>query len=367
MCSPTLAFADLHSYLDAALVRRVEALTTKIVAAVPQSAEVTSRMQSMLAGGKRLRPTLFFYGLHVVNDELSTDSPWTDAEQDISAALELFHVAALIHDDVMDRSPVRRGMPAFHVSMTDHFTDSQWDGDASQFGVSAAILAGDLALTWSETLFASALTKAPTSAENIAACRAQFDAMRSELMMGQYLDMRTGACGLERASVDASLEMIRLKSADYTAKHPVLLGAHLAGVDERVLDRLSVFGTSCGMAFQLRDDVLGVFGDAGATGKTASGDITEGKLTVMVAYAYQHTTAAGRTTLRDILGNTSATDTDIQAVREVLECSGALAAVETMISRHHDDAMKALHDADIAVPSREALASLLDKATNRSS
>ena len=193
--------------------------------------------------------------------------PDSDALVRLAAAMEFFQAAALLHDDVMDGSDTRRGMPAAHRAFAALHADSGWAGDSDRFGESAAILAGDLCLQWSDELYA---TSGLPSAE-LDRGRRTFDTMRTQLMGGQYLDLLESARGWDRldtsARIDSARNVIRYKSAKYTIEHPLLIGAAVGGVAAADLAHLSEYGLALGEAFQLRDDVLGVFGDPDGHGQ----------------------------------------------------------------------------------------------------
>ena len=195
------------------------------------------------------------------------------------SALELVQASALIHDDLMDRSDTRRGEPAVHRRFEARHTAGGWRGGAAAFGDSVAVLLGDLALVWSDEL----LHASGVAPEDLARARPVFDEMRTEVTVGQYLDLLTQATG--DTSVELAGKVARYKSAKYTVERPLLFGAALAGAPPELSAAYSAFGLPLGEAFQLRDDVLGVFGDPSETGKPAGDDLREGKRTALVALA----------------------------------------------------------------------------------
>ena len=199
--------------------------------------------------------------------------------------MEFFQGAALLHDDVMDRSDTRRGMPSAHRAVAALHEASGWDGDGDRFGEGAAILAGDLCLTWCDELYATC----GLPAEELARGRHLFDAMRTQLMGGQFLDLLESVRGWEGLDLEQRIasarKVIRFKSAKYTIEHPLRIGALVGGATDDDLEPLSDYGLALGEAFQLRDDLLGVFGDPEATGKPAGDDLREGKRTVLIALA----------------------------------------------------------------------------------
>jgi geranylgeranyl diphosphate synthase type I len=256
--------------------------------------------------------------------------------------MEFFQAAALLHDDVMDRSDTRRGMPSAHRAIEALHSERGWLGDGGRFGEGAAILAGDLCLTWCDELFATC----GLPDEQLRRGRGLFDRMRTQLMGGQFLDLLESVRGWEGLDLDARVasarKVIRYKSAKYTIEHPLLIGALVGGVDDETMPHLSDYGLALGEAFQLRDDVLGVFGDPGATGKPAGDDLREGKRTVLLAYALDGASADERELIESALGREDLDEDGVEAVRAVLVGSGAVDRVEDLIDSLVRDARAAL-------------------------
>ncbi|WP_117213817.1 polyprenyl synthetase family protein [Allorhizocola rhizosphaerae] len=285
----------------------------------------------VLGGGKRLRPAFAYWGYR------GAGGPDQDGVITAVAALELVQAGALIHDDLIDASDTRRGEPSVHRKFHNLHTQRLWHGRADQFGGAGAIIIGDLCLVWSDDmLYRSGLDPAV-----LARARPVFDVMRTDVMLGQYLDAISQARGdtsPERAGLVA-----RYKSAKYTVEHPLLFGAALAGADSELKKAYSSFGLPLGEAFQLRDDVLGVFGDPAETGKPAGDDLREGKRTYLVALALERATGPGdRELLIKALGNPDLDVEEVLAVREVIVQSGALAATEARIEELMTTALAAL-------------------------
>jgi geranylgeranyl diphosphate synthase type I len=313
----------------------------------------------LMRGGKRLRPAFCYWGWRAAGA--------ADSEPVVTAAsaLEFFQAAALVHDDVMDDSDTRRGAPAVHRRFSTLHRGHEWSGDGERFGLAGAVLAGDLCLVWSDELFTasgldpSALTRG----------RGVFDRMRTELMGGQYLDMLEQAVAARRpdGALERARRVIRYKSAKYTIEHPLLLGGRLAGADDALLAAYSAYGLPLGEAFQLRDDVLGVFGDPSETGKPAGDDLREGKRTVLVAKALEHATAAQHTLVTQLLGDQHLDQGGVDALREVIVETGALAAVESLVDELVETSLAALAAADVAEPARGVLEGLVAAATARAS
>jgi geranylgeranyl diphosphate synthase type I len=275
------------------------------------------------------------------------------------SALELVQASALIHDDLMDRSDTRRGEPAMHRRFAARHTAAGWGGDPDGFGDSAALLLGDLALVWSdELLHASGVDPAA-----LVRARPVFDRMRTEVTAGQYLDVLTQAAG--DTSVERAGKVARYKSAKYTVERPLLLGAALAGADPALTTAYERFGLPLGEAFQMRDDVLGVFGDPARTGKPAGDDLREGKRTYLVAAAFAAAGPAGRAELDALLGDPKLDDDGVARLRAVIADSGALSRTEARITALTTEALDALDAAPIGTEAYDVLRELADAATRR--
>lgn len=317
-------------------------------------APVADLATDFLAGGKRLRPSFAYWGWRAAG---GGPSPGIVRA---AAALELLQACALIHDDVMDASDTRRGKPSAHRRFEANHAGSAWHGDAEAFGAGAAILLGDLFLAWSDQLF----TASGLSPEALQRGRTLFDAMRTELMAGQYLDLV--AQSLPSPDRRAIGKVLQYKSAKYTIEHPLQLGALLGGADDDLVDGLGAFGLPLGEAFQLRDDLLGVFGDPAVTGKPAGDDLREGKQTLLIAAAFEAADDEQRDVLRGGLRNRELDDDGVAQIRDVLRATGAVAAIETEIAERQDEAMQALASLDIPDTARIALTSLAEAAVKRS-
>ncbi|GAA4581040.1 polyprenyl synthetase family protein [Micromonospora coerulea] len=307
----------------------------------------------VLGGGKRLRPAFAYWGYRGAGG--------VDSDQVVTtlAALEFVQASALIHDDLMDRSDTRRGEPAMHRRFAARHRSAGWGGDPDGFGDAAAILLGDLCLVWSDEL----LHSAGLDPRTVARARPVFDEMRTEVTVGQYLDVLTQATGdtsLERAG-----KVARYKSAKYTVERPLLLGAALADAPAEVRSAYSAYGLPLGEAFQLRDDVLGVFGDPAQTGKPAGDDLREGKRTYLVAAALEALDDAGRDLLRNGLGDAGLDEAGVARLRELIIDSGALARTEQRIGGLTESALAALTTVDLDTEARQALVDLAIAATRR--
>jgi geranylgeranyl diphosphate synthase type I len=309
----------------------------------------------VLGGGKRLRPAFAYWGYRGAggadgNPVVATVS-----------ALELVQANALIHDDVMDASDTRRGEPAMHRRFAARHRAAGWHGDPDGFGTAAAILLGDLCLVWSGEM----LHSGGMDAAALARARPVFDEMRTEVIAGQYLDILTQVTG--DTSVERAGTVARFKSAKYTVERPLLLGAALAGAPLEVAAAYSGYGLPLGEAFQLRDDLLGVFGDPARTGKPAGDDLREGKRTYLVAAAYEAADEAARKALAAGLGDRRLDEAGIALLREIITTTGAVARTERRIDDLTAAALAALGPVAPALDPEavEVLADLAAAATHR--
>ena len=313
-------------------------------------APMSDALTEFLAGGKRLRPGFCFWG------HLGAGGADSEAIVVAAASLELFQACAIIHDDVMDGSDTRRGRPAVHRRFAALHACSGWNGSGDAFGAGAAILLGDLCLAWSdEMLVSSGLTSA--------APLAVFDQMRAELMGGQYLDLLEQVRG--DGTVESALRVARYKSAKYTIVEPLHLGAALAGAPDDVLSAYTAYGMPLGEAFQLRDDVLGVFGDPSVTGKPAGDDLREGKRTAMVALALERASTSQAQLVRELLGDPSLAAAGVTALQQVLVDTGAVARVEELITVRTAESLAALDGAPVTAEAKDVLRELAVEATAR--
>lgn len=342
--------------VDRALADFLDSRAAQLTVVGPELDTVTAAIRSfVLDGGKRLRPRFAYWGWRTVEDDGADDSALVRA----AASLELLHGCALVQDDVMDDSATRRGERATHAEFAALHRDSRWPGDAHAFGTAAAVLIGDLLLAWADTMFAAAQLPAATGP----ATRAVYDQMRQLVIAGQYLDVLVQTRG--EFSLEDALRVARFKTSTYTVDGPLHLGAAAAGAPAEVLTALSAYGTAIGEAFQLRDDVLGVFGDPARTGKPAGDDLREGKRTLLVALAIQTASAVEAELLRHELGDRGMNECSIAALREIIVCTGALDRVELRIAQRTAEATIALQTGAISAQARTALENLAIASTER--
>ncbi|MFG2291488.1 polyprenyl synthetase family protein [Streptomyces sp. NPDC048595] len=350
--APVLDPACVRSAVDERLATFLDA-KAHLAAAQGFPAEVTDVLRDLvLGGGKRIRPVLCVAGWRAAGGR-GDEGPVLR----VAASLEMFHAFALVHDDVMDRSATRRGRPSAHEAIAARHMGRP---GARRLGVDAAVLLGDLALAWSDEL----LHTAGVRADRFAAATVVLDGMRTELMYGQYLDLL--ATGRPSTDVDAALRIARFKSAKYTVERPLQLGAVLAGADAGVCAALSAFGLPLGEAFQLRDDLLGAFGDPSETGKSAAEDLHEGKHTVLLSLALRRATKSERALLTDHGPGARLGPARVARIRAVLEETGARIGVEELIRERAHQALRALDEdglpAGAAAVLRSAASDLIELA-----
>ncbi|RSO06937.1 geranylgeranyl diphosphate synthase [Streptomyces sp. WAC 06783] len=346
-----LDLSGLRKQIDTALDHylTVRAYTTQIENLPPLPLEVLRDF--VFAGGKRIRPLMCVLGWHAARGQ-GDGAPVIRA----AASLELFHAFALIHDDIMDRSDTRRGRPTVHRDLAQRHRHR---ADPERFGQGAALLLGDLALAFAQEM----LDGAGLSPAQLAAALPTVDAMRIAVIYGQYMDLDTA----EQLTGDVAraLAVIRYKTAKYTVEHPLHLGAALAGGGPAVRAALSAYALPLGEAFQLRDDLLGVFGDPAVTGKPALDDLREGKRTVLLALALRHADAEQALTLCRLVGDCALDEEQAQEVRAVLTATGARARVENLISDQQCAALRALDGAPFPAAALQALREVAHALTER--
>ncbi len=296
----------------------------------------------VLAGGKRLRPAFCHWGFVGAGG-----NPDDQRVIDAGAAFELMHAFALFHDDVMDGSITRRGEPTTHIMMSELHEENSWVGESRRFGEGAAILVGDLAFVYADQL----LLGAPQPVWSI------WNELRVELNFGQYLDM-LGSANSERRLVKAE-RICRYKSGKYTIERPLHLGAVFAAPEkaEQLLPVLSAYGLPLGDAFQMRDDVMGAFGETSVTGKPVGDDLREGKPTPLMAMATARANAAQLGVLQ-LVGNTVLDDAQVADVQMVIRETGALDQLEQLITSLTDEAIEAIGKAPLSQEARNELIEL---------
>jgi geranylgeranyl diphosphate synthase type I len=308
-------------------------------------------------GGKRMRPAFCYWGYVAA---AGGEAP--PAVVDVAASMDLLHLSALIHDDLIDGSDTRRGGPAAHRFFEDHHRRQHWLGDSARWGASAAILLGDLLFAWSTTM----VEQAAMPGERGRRARPYLDAMRSEVLAGQFLELinQTKPAKREDYLREARLVM-DYKSAKYTVARPVQIGAALGGAGDDVQHGLGRFGDHVGRAFQMRDDLLGVFGDPVITGKPTGDDLREGKKTVLIGYALRLASVPAAEQLTALLGNPDLTQAEVDTARQILTECGAVGATERAIETEAASGMKHLHRLHLSAEGTYALMNLVHSAVER--
>ncbi len=330
--------------------------------------------RDLLGSGKRYRAQFCYWGWQSVQGFDTTVDPFAEQRRSdlpavvtVASALEFFHAAALVHDDLIDASDTRRAMPSVHRRFEQQHRDLAWVGDAARFGTQSAILLGDLLLCWSDELFATGLDQLGDPGSALAA-RAEFNRMRLDVTAGQFLDIVGEVAWPHVPDGDAlatAEQVIVYKSAKYSIEAPLAIGASLGGGSMQQLACLRAFGLPLGVAFQLRDDLLGVFGDSELTGKPAGDDLLEGKRTVLIALTREAITPSARRTVDELLGDRSLDGEQIAMLQGTIRDSGAVERVEEMIAEQVEQAVEVLDDAPLTSDARRALSDLAESVSTR--
>ena len=333
----------------------------------PELDALTSRSAAFTSGGKRLRPAFCAWGYAAGSGSLTLP----DAVLTAAASLDVLHVSALVHDDVMDASDTRRGLPSAHRQLEADHKERGGRGDAESFGRAGAVLLGDLLLVWSAEMFENSGLEPAT----LAAVAPWLQAVRTEVIAGQYLDVlaqavepyertRTAAGVADLESLVA--RVVTFKSASYTVERPLHIGAALAGATAAQQSTFSAYGRPLGRAFQYRDDLLGVFGEAALTGKQSGEDLREGKLTLLAVRTFAGASDVAAREFAALFGAADLDADQIDRAREIIVDSGAHAHVEGAIEREYATALAALDAAGwLAEPARAGLANLAAVAAKR--
>ena len=337
---------------------------------------VVDYTHSLLQGGKRFRALFCYWAWRSSLTDANyhqSETEVNDSEEaiaGIAASLEMFHAAALVHDDLLDQSDTRRGAPAIHKRFETLHKDKQWAGSPERFGVAGSVLVGDLMLGWSSEIFGNALLHSPNR-EIESACRDEFSLMRVEVMAGQYLDVLEENAAPSRPvteGVGRAEKVILYKTAKYSIEAPLRIGAAFAGADQSTLGMFSQFGIPLGIAFQLRDDILGVFGDPSVTGKPAGDDLREGKRTVLIALTKESLAERSPSMAESFEELLTSRDLDAQQIefmQRLIKESGALEKTERMIVELADRSLESLEAAPLEATAKAALKALALKVINR--
>jgi geranylgeranyl diphosphate synthase type I len=309
-------------------------------------------LMEFVKGGKCLRSTFMYLGW-------LCGAPGSDAALSATASLELLHAFALLQDDVMDDSAFRRGRPAAHIQFADWHRQRGLSGSSRRFGESAATLLGDLCLIWAEQM----LRGSGLEHHHLERAWRRYDAMRIELAVGQFADLAMDVRNLP--TMDTALQVARCKSGNYTVRRPLELGAAMAGCGEHLLARLGEYGSAVGEAFQLRDDILGIFGSPAATGKPNGGDLVERKATSVVVAAHQLADASTRRQFSELMNSDQLDEAALDYWRGLIFATGAVHWIEDLIADRVATAQKALDNSAIDASMRTGLADMAGVCTRR--
>jgi geranylgeranyl diphosphate synthase type I len=342
------------------------------VSAIGRDAESLSAVgSSLVKGGKRFRARLAYWGWRaaITYGDPSADAdthPQADLVASLAAGLELFHAAALVHDDIIDNSDTRRGTPAAHRQFETIHTDRDFVGDAANYGRSSAILLGDLLLAWADDQFLTVGIALGDDRNN--AFRSELRTMRTDVTAGQFLDNHDSSAWQtisDDVAVERAQRVVLYKSAKYSVEAPIALGAIVGGASPALVDALRAFALPLGFAFQMRDDLLGVFGDTEVTGKPAGDDLREGKRTVLLAMARRNADRSTVTLLDELVGDPNLSDQQIAMLRATLTETGADNAIEELIDRSRERSLTALDALGLDAAVDRELRGLVDAVTNR--
>lgn len=362
------------SFVDLVQRRIDEVMATghSDVSAIGRDADSLTVVGSTLVkGGKRFRARLAYWGWRAA---VTYGDPLADADShpqvediaSLAAGLELFHAAALVHDDIIDNSDTRRGTPAAHRQFETLHDDRRYVGDSAEYGRSSAILLGDLLLAWADDLFLGVALGIDN--ERRSEFRAELRTMRTDVTAGQFLDNHDSSAWQtigDDVAVERAQRVVIYKSAKYSVEAPIALGAIAGGAAPPLVSALRAFALPLGFAFQMRDDLLGVFGEPSVTGKPAGDDLREGKRTVLLAYARRAADRSTVTMLDELVGDPSLETDQIDALRATLTATGAVDAVEDLIAKSRDRSLRALDELTLEASVDRELRGLVDAVTNR--
>ncbi len=329
---------ELYSILEEKVAAQEDPFNKRVVEDIYRFAK---------AGGKRVRPTL------VVAGYLGAGGEEVNKAMKASIAYELLHVYLLIQDDVMDRDELRRGQPTVWKSFMDHYVN----GPVGRHEAEAlAMIAGDLA----ETYATEALIRAGFDAETTVWAVKEIHEITERTGYGQTLDVSLEMLPIEDVREEDVLRVHELKTAKYTVEGPLHLGAKLARASEEIFTAYSAYAIPVGIAFQLQDDIIGVFGDEKKTGKPVGSDIREGKRTLLIVKAYENATEAQRKIIRAVLGRESATPEEIDMVKEIIVETGSLDYSREMMERLVQEGVDAIQKSRVRDDIKEFLTEMAE-------
>ncbi|MFT4147885.1 MAG: polyprenyl synthetase family protein [Micrococcaceae bacterium] len=331
---------DYVKDVDSFLLRFLKERSNQLSEISPEAQELTEYILELALGGKRMRAQLCYLGYLYAS---GTNYP---AIVTAGAAIEMFQTAALIHDDIIDSSETRRGKTTIHTRYQQQHQDENLAGSPEEYGIATAILGGDLCLSFSEEIFAQASELISETYE----ARKIFNTMRYEVMAGQFMDIHEETAFNEPHDLNAyerAFNVLTFKSAKYSVEHPLVIGAALADASQKDLQQLADFGLPLGQAFQLRDDLLGVFGEPQLTGKPAGDDIKEGKRTVLIAFTLENSSEKDIKFINSHLGDASMNSEELEKILHIIQQSQAPQRCETLINKltaQSYDALAKLHE-----------------------
>ncbi|MCI4318290.1 MAG: polyprenyl synthetase family protein [Thermoplasmata archaeon] len=317
-----MRFAELSGYLpkvESTIARQYQAERSRRPPNLRPYVDALSEFT--LRGGKRFRALLVLAGYHLA----SRRSP--EPALSAAAAFEHFQTWMLVHDDIIDHSETRRGGPTLHRRVEAEFRTRSGIGKPEEYGAGMGITLGDLA----EPFTVEALLASPGPPLRRLRAIEEYVRMTRETAYGQALDIRNGSLPIDQVHESDVLAVHRFKTAAYTVAAPLRIGAILGGGGPKLLDDLEAFGLDAGVAFQLRDDVLGTGFDAGLSGKSAN-DLSEGKRTLLVVRAWAGADDASKAKILKVLGRAESTAAELEAAREVIRSTGSLAYSERKIA-----------------------------------
>ena len=329
---PPAVLRDLRAEVDDALAATLERLLPRLVALHPDLEPVAAELRGFVADGKRIRPSLLLLGFEAAGGEAR------EQVHGPALALEFLHTCALVHDDLIDRAKTRRGRPTVDRSFACQHREEGWSGDADAYGQGVAILVGDLAFVHADEVFFEAEVPERALLDGFR----RYTRMREEVMAGQFLDLH--AATIRSSDRELALTIASLKSGRYSVARPLEIGAALAGAPEQLLADLRAVGEPLGRAFQIRDDLLGTFGEEVTTGKSSWSDLAEGKRTLLVTEAAAALDEKGRTELEAGLGDPELDEVGAARLRSLIESSGARRRAEVYVERSLAEASRALDE-----------------------
>ncbi|MFI9293471.1 polyprenyl synthetase family protein [Streptomyces gardneri] len=343
--------AAFKTRVDDVLRRYVAEEADRLSAVDPALAPVAEQLEAAVADGKRLRAAFCYWGWRAVGQ------PDSEALLRAAASMEIVHAAAVVHDDLIDDSPLRHGRPTAHLALRDAVEHHPRPAAGAR---SLAMLVGDLLMSLAGQLFVTS----GVPAAYLGRARPLWAALARDLIAGECLEiLHTGAA----PDTAASLKVIRYKTAKYTVEQPLLIGGALAGAGRRLREGYSAYGLPLGEAFQLRDDLLGLFGDPKTTGKAGADDVHGRRPTALLAETWRLADDEERGRLRDLLGRPDRDGDALEAVRALMRRLKAPDRVEAMITARVEEALGALDELNLAAPPAAALTALAHSAAARRS